>query len=169
MRLLVCGSRTFTDDRFLFRVLDGFLKEARDTQEDIVIIAGGARGADHFAERWANFDRVPCEEYPADWATHGKAAGPIRNQQMLDDGKPDLVLAFVDKPLAGRIGRAVTAIRRRPGERARLTLGTILGLALIGTAMLTACDDVSQWWLAPWGALVVVTAGVLMWDDWHRR
>lgn len=63
----------------------------------------------------------------------------------------------------------MTAIRRRPGERARLTLGTILGLALIGTAMLIAWDDVSQWWLVPWGALVIVTAGVLMWDDWHRR
>jgi hypothetical protein len=32
--------------------------------------------------------------YKAEWDKHGRAAGPIRNQQMLDDGKPDLVLAF---------------------------------------------------------------------------
>lgn len=113
MRLLVCGSRTFTDDRFLFRVLDGFLKEARDTRDDIVIIAGGARGADHFAERWANFDQVPCEQYPADWDAHGKAAGPIRNQRMLDEGKPDVVIAFVDKPLAESKGTADMVRRAR--------------------------------------------------------
>lgn len=32
--------------------------------------------------------------FPADWKRYGKAAGPIRNQQMIDEGKPDLVLAF---------------------------------------------------------------------------
>jgi hypothetical protein len=32
--------------------------------------------------------------FPADWNTHGKAAGPIRNRQMLKEGKPDVVLAF---------------------------------------------------------------------------
>jgi hypothetical protein len=31
----------------------------------------------------------------ADWDKHGRAAGPIRNQQMLDEGKPDLVVAFL--------------------------------------------------------------------------
>jgi hypothetical protein len=32
--------------------------------------------------------------YPADWAKHGRAASPIRNQQMLDEGRPNLVVAF---------------------------------------------------------------------------
>jgi DNA-binding MurR/RpiR family transcriptional regulator len=36
--------------------------------------------------------------YPADWEAYGKAAGPIRNQRMLDEGKPDLVIAFSDLP-----------------------------------------------------------------------
>ena len=34
--------------------------------------------------------------FPAKWNEHGKAAGPIRNQQMLTEGKPDLVIAFND-------------------------------------------------------------------------
>ena len=34
------------------------------------------------------------EDYPANWNLHGRAAGPIRNKQMLDEGKPDIVYAF---------------------------------------------------------------------------
>ena len=34
------------------------------------------------------------EEYPADWKKYGKSAGPLRNQRMIDEGKPDLVVAF---------------------------------------------------------------------------
>jgi hypothetical protein len=46
------------------------------------------------AADWAEKEGVCCETYPADWYTHGKAAGPIRNQKMLDDAFPDVVLAF---------------------------------------------------------------------------
>jgi hypothetical protein len=37
---------------------------------------------------------VPIDVYVAQWKKHGRAAGPIRNQRMLDEGKPDLVVAF---------------------------------------------------------------------------
>ena len=37
---------------------------------------------------------IPVERFPADWSEYGKAAGAIRNQQMLDEGTPDLVVAF---------------------------------------------------------------------------
>jgi hypothetical protein len=37
---------------------------------------------------------LKVERYRADWAKHGRAAGPIRNKQMLEEGKPDLVVAF---------------------------------------------------------------------------
>ena len=58
------------------------------------IIQGEARGADLIAKSVARAQGCPIECYPADWAQYGKAAGPIRNKQMLDEGKPDLVLAF---------------------------------------------------------------------------
>ena len=59
-----------------------------------VIIHGAAKGADSLASEWAALNEVKEEVFPADWKTHGRAAGPIRNQQMLDEGKPDLVIAF---------------------------------------------------------------------------
>lgn len=65
---------------------------------DFVVIEGGAPGADTAAAEWhrAFYGHRPDqhEQYPADWEKHGKAAGPIRNQQMLDEGKPDIVFAF---------------------------------------------------------------------------
>jgi predicted solute-binding protein len=46
------------------------------------------------AEWWAKAEGVPCEVYQADWARLGRKAGPIRNQRMLDEAKPDVVIAF---------------------------------------------------------------------------
>ena len=61
-----------------------------------VIIEGDARGADRMAGEIAKELKIPLEVYPADWNQYGKAAGPIRNTQMLKEGKPDKVLAFHD-------------------------------------------------------------------------
>ena len=88
MRVLVCGGRDFSDYAMMGRIL------ARYQDRIGVIIHGAARGADQLAWRWAVATGIPHEPFPADWNEHGKAAGPIRNQQMLDEGKPDLVIAF---------------------------------------------------------------------------
>lgn len=61
---------------------------------DIIIIEGGATGADSAAYDFAVCSFCQVEEYAADWKTHGKAAGPIRNQQMIDIGKPDIAVEF---------------------------------------------------------------------------
>lgn len=61
---------------------------------DIIIISGKARGVDSAAIDWAITQWAQWEEYPADWKKYGNRAGPIRNQQMIDEGKPDLVIAF---------------------------------------------------------------------------
>ncbi len=58
------------------------------------IIHGLALGADLMAEDWGIRYALNIRRFKADWDTHGKAAGPIRNQQMIDQGKPDLVIAF---------------------------------------------------------------------------
>lgn len=90
MKLLVCGGRDYTDEREAFRVLDSIRLEHPVS----MVIQGGARGADFLGRTWAERRLIPFAEYPADWNRHGKGAGPRRNQQMLDDGKPDLVVAF---------------------------------------------------------------------------
>lgn len=96
-RVIVTGSREFDD----FRVVDDALYEVwhqnvgYQSGDKITIIQGGARGADALARQSAagNPDVAILENYPADWDKHGKAAGPIRNQEMADSGA-DLVLAF---------------------------------------------------------------------------
>jgi YspA, cpYpsA-related SLOG family len=59
-----------------------------------VLVAGGARGADTLADEWAKAQGIACQIFMADWEGLGRKAGPIRNQRMLDEGKPDLVIAF---------------------------------------------------------------------------
>ncbi|RVT89267.1 DUF2493 domain-containing protein [Rhodovarius crocodyli] len=87
-RVLVCGGRDYADRQRVFEVLD----EYRDRAE--VLIDGGAEGADMLAEQWAMSRDVPMLTFRADWQRHGRAAGPIRNGQMLAQGKPTLVIAF---------------------------------------------------------------------------
>lgn len=91
MRVLVCGGRDFADVDAVNRELDRI--HARTPIS--CIIEGGARGADYLASRWsARNDISEHARFPADWTLHGKRAGPIRNQRMIDQGKPDLVVAF---------------------------------------------------------------------------
>ena len=85
-RVLVCGGTKFNKKHVLYRVLDVI-----DPKH---IISGAADGADTLAEQYAIYHRIPRSIYPAQWNTYGKAAGPIRNKQMLDDGKPTMVVGF---------------------------------------------------------------------------
>jgi hypothetical protein len=90
MKVLVCGGRNFRSPAQVFRALDRLHQEKSITE----LMQGGATGADQFAMEWAatkpEIKRYVCY---ADWETHGRAAGPIRNEKMLI-WKPDLVLAF---------------------------------------------------------------------------
>jgi len=90
IRLIVCGGRDFLDWHVVWMRLDQVHSKRGISQ----IIAGGCSGADAFATDWARKNDVPIREYYAAWEKHGKAAGPIRNQQMIDDGKPDGLIAF---------------------------------------------------------------------------
>jgi hypothetical protein len=95
MRVLICGGRNFADRDQMSRTLMRFKPDnvAIDASEHVFIL-GGAPGADTLAEEWADVFGIRKRVFLADWETHGRAAGPIRNQRMLDDGKPDLVIAF---------------------------------------------------------------------------
>jgi hypothetical protein len=93
-RILVCGGRDFTDYRLLCKTLDGLFPAPMLPPNDTVIIHGDAAAADRLAGQWATNKMLKVERYPADWAKHGRAAGPIRNKQMLEEDKPDLAVAF---------------------------------------------------------------------------
>lgn len=90
MRVLICGGRSYSDRDALCRRLDLIHTETPFS----VVIHGGARGADRMAGEWAKSRGIPYEEYRANWEEHGNSAGPIRNQKMLDESKPELVIAF---------------------------------------------------------------------------
>lgn len=94
MRVLICGSRSFA----AAGVINAMVRGLAETYPDLVVIHGAAKGADTLAGEAAK-DIAKVEEYPADWEQYGKKAGYLRNKQMLEEGQPDLVLAFVDKPL----------------------------------------------------------------------
>lgn len=90
MKVLVCGGRDYDDINFAFYTLDLIHRKVPITK----IIHGDARGADTLGGAWAIKHKIAAQKFPADWNNHAKRAGPIRNQQMLDEGKPDLVVAF---------------------------------------------------------------------------
>lgn len=87
-RVLVCGSRHWTDEALIWEVLA--------LRQPDVVIHGAARGADSMAGRWARKHGVEELPFPARWDRDGKGAGPKRNRRMLVEGQPDLVLAFAD-------------------------------------------------------------------------
>ena len=88
--VVVTGGRDYADQARVAWALDGLV-----THYGISILhAGDAKGADTLALRWADAHGVPKKKHEADWDTHGRAAGPIRNRAMLREATPDLVVAF---------------------------------------------------------------------------
>lgn len=90
MRVIVCGGRDYADRDTAFAALDRF----RAAHGLTCVIQGGAPGADRLAYEWGHSRMVMVEHVPADWKAHGKAAGPMRNQQMVGIHRPDAVIAF---------------------------------------------------------------------------
>lgn len=95
MRLLVFGTRTFSNREALYQILDEYDKDQRIS----LVIEGEAPGADSLGRDWAISRGIEVAKFPAAWDIHGRAAGPIRNRQMVVEGKPDNAIGFVDKPI----------------------------------------------------------------------
>lgn len=88
MRTIIAGSRTITDPAVVEEAVraSGF--------KPSVVLSGAARGVDTLGFDWGWANGVPVESYPADWKKHGRAAGPIRNQQMAE--RADALIAVWD-------------------------------------------------------------------------
>lgn len=99
--VLISGGRTYgeglnsaVDRKRLGRVLGTILHMCTTNDKLLRIVHGGAKGADTLAGTWAGLHNVPCTVYKADWLTYKKAAGPIRNAEMLNDSKPHFAVVF---------------------------------------------------------------------------
>lgn len=97
MKLLVFGGRDYRDEAAAYAALD----RANARREITIIIEGGCRsrgreqiGADYFAHKWAMERGVTCITEPARWSREGRAAGPLRNQRMIDTWEPDGAIGF---------------------------------------------------------------------------
>ena len=81
-RIIIAGSRDFNNYSLMCNSLDEIGVHLINTIDPIEIVSGHARGADILGERFAKYFHYPIKIFPADWGKYGRAAGPIRNEQM---------------------------------------------------------------------------------------
>lgn len=97
-RILITGSRTWTDTEYIRQVFTS-LNETID--QDITLVSGHCpKGADMLGEKIALELGWDVELHPADWNQHGRKAGFIRNQKMVDS-QPDKLVAFIHNKSKG--------------------------------------------------------------------
>lgn len=89
MKVIVCGGRDFTDTGFIYKTLDKYHKVNQFSE----LIEGDARGVDRIAGYWARKNKINNRKFPANWHLYGKAAGFIRNREMIFEN-PELIIAF---------------------------------------------------------------------------
>lgn len=107
MRVLVCGGRDYGwvdkanhigHNQAEYDLMEWELNNTTNPEHggkwSFELICGMAFGADTMAYNWAKRHGITVHEFPANWHKYGKRAGYLRNKQMLDEGKPDLVIAF---------------------------------------------------------------------------
>lgn len=93
LNVLVCGGRDYNNGKFILEQLSRLHAERSFN----LVIHGAARGADEWAEHWAEVNGVQPVACKALWNKHGKRAGPLRNMAMLKL-QPHLVIAFPGGP-----------------------------------------------------------------------
>ena len=113
-RVIVAGSRDFSDYELLKSKLDSLLSN----KNDIEIVSGTCKGADLLGERYGNENNYPINKFPADWKTFGKRAGPLRNKEMADNA--DALIAFWDGTSRGTSG--MIEIAKSNGLQVRVIL-----------------------------------------------
>lgn len=83
--VVVAGPRDYNNKGFVFGYLDGLLPMIKaETNRDVQIIEGGAKGVDFLAKQYAKAHNLSTIQVTADWARYGKSAGPRRNARMAD-------------------------------------------------------------------------------------
>ena len=92
MNIVIAGSRNFNNYPLLQQTLSSYIKDL--PKQPIMIISGGAKGADQLGERYAKEHKLPTKRFIPDWDLWGKAAGPIRNRKMAQVA--DVIFVFWD-------------------------------------------------------------------------
>ena len=94
IKVIIAGGRDFADYEELECFVSLVLTVHYLDGHDVEIVSGGARGADRLGEKYAKEMNLPVKVFPADWGTHGKSAGYLRNKTMAEYA--DVLIAFWD-------------------------------------------------------------------------
>ena len=108
--VIIAGGRDFNNAALLHERCDHYLR----LRTDVVVISGGARGADSLGEGYARMRGLGLVRMPAEWERHGRQAGYLRNKAMAL--RAQALIAFWD-------GRST-------GTRHMIQLATSMGLAV---------------------------------------
>ena len=103
-RVIIAGSRKFSDYDLLERTMD---KALSTVQDDITVVCGKAKGSDTLGEQYAKEHGYEVQYFPADWNRYGKVAGYIRNTTMAKNA--DALVAFWDGESPGTTHMIETA------------------------------------------------------------
>ncbi len=90
LRVLVCGGLMYMDRARIFSTLDQLHREPGIE----IVLHGGASGADLLCLAWADANAVPAIAFQTNWSRDGRLATEKRNQRMLAEGRPHLLVAF---------------------------------------------------------------------------
>lgn len=116
MKIIVSGSRYWSEKKH-YSVIFAVLKQY---DQKTTIITGGCRGVDALAEKAARKLGMTVVTYPAKWQQYGRAAGPIRNEQMITQERPDMVLLFHDDIENSRGTKNMRNLAKKYGITAKL-------------------------------------------------
>lgn len=114
-RVAIVGTRDFQD-------LTQVIAYVQDLPPGTVVISGGGGAVDYMAVKAAGWRGLPRVVFKADWEKHGKAAGPMRNSQIVSEC--DRLVAFWDGQSRGTAdavkkaraaGKPVEVRTARPG------------------------------------------------------
>lgn len=114
-RIVIAGCRDYTDYEAAKAYIDHCIANIRN-ENTIVIVSGGARGADALGERYAKENGFQIERYLADWNKYGRFAGPRRNKIMAQAS--DYVICFWDEKSRGT--RSMIECARKLGKPIRI-------------------------------------------------
>jgi predicted Rossmann fold nucleotide-binding protein DprA/Smf involved in DNA uptake len=111
-KLAIVGSRNFDD----YAMLNEKLTPYKNIVE--LVVSGGAKGADSLGEKWAKENNIPVKIFHPDWKKYGRAAGPIRNKEIINNA--DVVIAFWDGKSSGT--KSSIELAKKAGKKVEVVL-----------------------------------------------
>ena len=111
MKTIIAGSRKFEDYDLFFSLLKSSTKAKDTLLKTNELVSGGARGIDTLGILYGRSINLKVRVFHAQWGTHGRAAGPIRNKQMADYA--DALIAFWDGKSRGTKNMILEMFKRR--------------------------------------------------------